>query len=137
MIDDPSIDAIVECIGGLGIAAEFVERALRARKHVVTANKDLLATRGPELRALAAEHGVTIAYEAAVGGAIPIVRTLAESLAGEELLEVGGVLNGTTNFILSEMFDGSPYDRALAEAQRLGYAELDPARRRIRPRRRA
>jgi homoserine dehydrogenase len=79
------------------------------------------------LRALAAEHGVTIAYEAAVGGAIPIVRTIAESLAGEELLEVGGVLNGTTNFILSEMFDGSPYDRALAEAQRLGYAEADPA----------
>lgn len=127
VIDDPSIDAIVECIGGLGIAAEFVERAIRAHKYVVTANKDLLATRGPELRALAAEHGVTIAYEAAVGGAIPIVRTIAESLAGEELLEVGGVLNGTTNFILSEMFDGSPYNSALAEAQRLGYAEADPA----------
>jgi homoserine dehydrogenase len=126
LIDNPSIDAIIECIGGLGVAAEFVERAVRARKHVVTANKELLATRGPELRALAAEHGVTIAYEAAVGGAIPIVRTIAESLAGEEILEVGGVLNGTTNFILSEMFDGSAYREALAEAQCLGYAEPDP-----------
>jgi homoserine dehydrogenase len=126
VIEDASIDAVIECIGGLGIAAEFVERAVRARKHVVTANKELLATRGPELRALAAEHGVTIAYEAAVGGAIPIVRTIAESLAGEEILEVGGVLNGTTNFILSEMFDGSSYEEALAQAQRLGYAEPDP-----------
>ena len=100
--------------------------ALRAGKHVVTANKDLLATRGPELRELAARHGVTIAYEAAVGGAIPIVRTIAESLAGEDILEVGGVLNGTTNFILSEMFVGQSYASALAQAQRLGFAEADP-----------
>ncbi len=102
LVDDPTIDVVIECIGGTGIAAEFVVAALSAGKHVVTANKDLLATRGPELRALAASRGVTIAYEAAVGGAIPIVRTIAESLAGEEILEVGGVLNGTTNFILSE-----------------------------------
>ena len=123
---DPTIDVVIECIGGTGVAAEFVVAALEAGKHVVTANKDLLATRGPELRALAASRGVTIAYEAAVGGAIPIVRTIAESLAGEEILEVGGVLNGTTNFILSEMFTGATYASALKQAQRLGYAEADP-----------
>ncbi len=123
---DPTIDVVIECIGGTGVAAELVVAALENRKHVVTANKDLLATRGPELRALAAAHGVTIAYEAAVGGAIPIVRTIAESLAGEDILEVGGVLNGTTNFILSEMFAGASYASALAQAQRLGFAETDP-----------
>jgi homoserine dehydrogenase len=126
LVDDPTIDVVIECIGGTGVAAELVVAALESRKHVVTANKDLLATRGPELRALAAARGVTIAYEAAVGGAIPIVRTIAESLAGEEILEVGGVLNGTTNFILSEMFAGATYASALAAAQRLGFAETDP-----------
>jgi homoserine dehydrogenase len=126
LAEDPSIDVVIECIGGTGIAADLVVGALRAGKHVVTANKDLLATRGPELRALAASRGVTIAYEAAVGGAIPIVRTIAESLAGEDILEVGGVLNGTTNFILSEMFEGATYKSALAAAQRLGFAETDP-----------
>jgi homoserine dehydrogenase len=127
LVDDPAIDVVIECIGGTGIAANLVVAALEGGKHVVTANKDLLATRGPELRALAAAHGVTIAYEAAVGGAIPIVRTIAESLAGEEILEVGGVLNGTTNYILSEMFGGATYQSALAQAQRLGFAEADPA----------
>jgi len=122
--DDVSL--IVECIGGTGIAAELVEAAIAAGKHVVTANKDLLATQGPRLAALAAERGVTLHYEAAVGGAIPIVRALRESLAGEDVLEVGGVLNGTTNFILSEMTRGATYAGALAEAQRLGYAEADP-----------
>jgi len=126
LVADPTIDVIIECIGGTGIAGRLVEAALRAGKHVVTANKDLLGTRGPELRELAARHGVTIAYEAAVGGAIPIVRTIAESLAGEDILEVGGVLNGTTNFILSEMFEGQSYANALAQAQRLGFAEADP-----------
>ncbi len=126
LAEDPSIDVVIECIGGTGIAAELVVGALQAGKHVVTANKDLLATRGPELRALAAARGVTIAYEAAVGGAIPIVRTIAESLAGEDILEVGGVLNGTTNFILSEMYEGATYKSALAQAQRLGFAETDP-----------
>jgi len=126
LVDDPTIDVVIECIGGTGIAADLVVAALESHKHVVTANKDLLATRGPELRALAAARGVTIAYEAAVGGAIPIVRTIAESLAGEDILEVGGVLNGTTNFILSEMFGGANYAGALAAAQRLGFAETDP-----------
>jgi len=126
LVDDATIDVVIECIGGTGVAADLVTSALESGKHVVTANKDLLATRGPELRALAAARGVTIAYEAAVGGAIPIVRTIAESLAGEEILEVGGVLNGTTNFILSEMFAGATYASALAQAQRLGFAETDP-----------
>jgi homoserine dehydrogenase len=126
VIADPAIDLIIECIGGTVSARDYVETALGSGKHVVTANKDLLARFGPQLRALAARHGVSIQYEAAVGGAIPIVRTIAGSLAGEEILEVGGILNGTTNFILSEMAGGSDYAGALAEAQARGYAEADP-----------
>jgi homoserine dehydrogenase len=126
LIADPSIDLIIECIGGLSRARDYVETALASGKHVVTANKDLLALHGPQLRALAARHGVTIQYEAAVGGAIPIIRTITGSLAGEEILEVGGVLNGTTNFILSEMANGADYGAALAEAQARGFAEADP-----------
>ncbi len=126
VVDDPAIDLIIECIGGVGIARTLVERALEHGKHVVTANKDMLATDGPRLAALAAARGVTLHYEAAVGGAIPIVRALTDSLAGEDVLEVGGVLNGTTNFILSAMGGGATYAGALAEAQRLGFAEADP-----------
>jgi homoserine dehydrogenase len=127
VVERADIGLVIECIGGAGIARALVERALDCGKHVVTANKDLLATEGPRLAALAAARGVTLHYEAAVGGAIPIVRALADSLAGEDVLEVGGVLNGTTNFILSEMARGASYDGALTEAQRLGYAEADPA----------
>jgi homoserine dehydrogenase len=126
LVDRDDVALVVECIGGTGIAKTLVERALEHGKHVVTANKDLLATEGPRLAALAAARGVTLHYEAAVGGAIPIVRALTDSLAGEEVLEVGGVLNGTTNFILSEMTRGASYAGALAEAQRLGFAETDP-----------
>ncbi|MBC5816578.1 MAG: homoserine dehydrogenase [Candidatus Eremiobacteraeota bacterium] len=126
IIDDPDNDVIVECVGGLTDAARFVERALRRGKHVVTANKDLIATQGPRLHALAASTGVTLQYEASVGGAIPIVRTIRESLSSEDIFEVGGVLNGTTNFILSCMHAGSSYADALAVAQRCGYAESDP-----------
>jgi homoserine dehydrogenase len=126
VIEREDVSLIIECIGGTGIAKDLVEHALERGKHVVTANKDLLATHGPRLAALAAERGVTLHYEAAVGGAIPIVRALRDSLAGEEVLEVGGVLNGTTNFILSEMTGGASYVGALAEAQRLGFAECDP-----------
>jgi homoserine dehydrogenase len=121
------IAVIVECIGGTGVAGALVEAALDGGKHVVTANKDLLATEGPRLAALAAARGVSLHYEAAVGGAIPIVRALADSLAGEDVLEVGGVLNGTTNFMLSEMMRGASFAGALGEAQRLGYAEADPS----------
>jgi homoserine dehydrogenase len=126
VVERDDIGLIIECIGGTGVAATLVERALERGKHVVTANKDLLASEGPRLTALAASRGATLHYEAAVGGAIPIVRALSDSLAGEDVLEVGGVLNGTTNFILSEMTRGASYAAALAEAQRLGYAEADP-----------
>jgi homoserine dehydrogenase len=126
VIEREDVALVIECIGGTQIAKDLVEHALACGKHVVTANKDLLATHGPRLAALAAERGVTLHYEAAVGGAIPIVRALRDSLAGEEVLEVGGVLNGTTNYILGEMAGGASYAGALAEAQRLGFAESDP-----------
>jgi homoserine dehydrogenase len=126
LVDDPAVGIVVECIGGLGLARELVLRAIARGKAVVTANKDLIATEGPWLAAFAARTGASLRYEAAVGGAIPIVRALAGALAGEDVLEVGGVLNGTTNFVLDAMADGAEYAEALAEAQRLGFAEADP-----------
>jgi homoserine dehydrogenase len=126
VVDDPSVRVVVECIGGIGIARELVLRAIARGKDVVTANKDLIATEGPWLAAFAARTGATLRYEAAVAGAIPIVRTLAVSLANENISEVGGVLNGTTNFVLDAMAGGADYAGALAEAQRLGFAESDP-----------
>ncbi|MDP9017615.1 MAG: homoserine dehydrogenase [Candidatus Eremiobacteraeota bacterium] len=127
LIDDPENDLIIECVGGLTQAAAFVERALVRGKHVVTANKDLIATQGPRLYALAARAGVSLQYEAAVGGAIPIVRTISQSLATEDLHEVAGVLNGTANFILGHILSGQTFEEALGEAQRLGYAEANPS----------
>ena len=126
VVDDPNVHVVVECIGGLGLARELVLRAIARGKDVVTANKDLIATEGPWLASFAARTGASLRYEAAVGGAIPIVRALAGSLAAEDVFEIGGVLNGTTNFVLSAMEDGAEYAEALAEAQRLGYAEADP-----------
>ncbi len=126
LVDDPAIGVIVECIGGLGLARELVLRAIARGKDVVTANKDLIATEGPWLAAFAARTGASLRYEAAVGGAIPIVRALTGALADEDVLEVGGVLNGTTNFVLDAMGAGAEYAEALAEAQRLGFAEADP-----------
>lgn len=126
LISRPDVRLVIECVGGLEAARTFVERALSVGKPVVTANKDLLGTDGPALRSLAASRGASIAYEAAVGGAIPIVRTLLETLAGETIVEVGGVLNGTTNFILDEMSRGAGYEDALASAMRNGFAEADP-----------
>jgi homoserine dehydrogenase len=126
VVDDPSVRVVVECIGGLGLARELVLRAIARGKDVVTANKDLIATEGPWLAAFAARTGASLRYEAAVGGAIPIVRALAGSLAGEDVFEIGGVLNGTTNFVLDAMESGAEYAEALAEAQRLGFAEQDP-----------
>ncbi|HTD35145.1 MAG TPA: homoserine dehydrogenase [Candidatus Elarobacter sp.] len=126
VVDDPSVRVVVECIGGLGLARELVLRAIARGKDVVTANKDLIATEGPWLAAFAARTGASLRYEAAVGGAIPIVRALAGSLAGEDVIEIGGVLNGTTNFVLDAMESGAEYAEALAEAQRLGFAEQDP-----------
>lgn len=126
VVDDPGVRVVVECIGGLGLARELVLRAIARGKDVVTANKDLIATEGPWLAAFAARTGASLRFEAAVGGAIPIVRALAGSLADEDVLEVGGVLNGTTNFVLDAMEAGAEYADALAEAQRLGFAEQDP-----------
>ena len=127
VLDDPQIDLIVECIGGVEDATELVERALDRGRHVVTANKDLLATQGPRLQAIAASRGAMLRYEAAVGGAIPIVRSLGDALAGDDVRAIGGVFNGTCTSILSAMEQGADYAAALAEAQRLGYAEANPS----------
>ncbi len=122
------VDVVVEVIGGLHPAQELIEAALRGGKPVVTANKALLAVSGAELAEVAAAAGVDLLYEAAVAGAIPVIRPLRESLAGEQIVRVMGIVNGTTNFILTRMEEGgSTYDEALAEAQSLGLAERDPS----------
>lgn len=127
MASDPQVDVVVELIGGYGYAKTLVEQALRAGKSVVTANKALLAVHGNALFALAEEHGVTIGYEASVAGGIPIMKAMREGLAANRVESVAGIINGTTNFILSEMRSkGLSFDEVLAEAQRLGYAEADP-----------
>ncbi len=127
VIDDPSIDIVIELIGGINPAKEFVLRALNAGKNVVTANKALMATHGEEIMKAAEKAGVDIAFEASVGGGIPIIHPLKESLAANEISKVIGIVNGTTNFILSEMAEKSiPFEEALEEAQRRGYAEADP-----------
>ncbi|HEV3153336.1 MAG TPA: homoserine dehydrogenase [Candidatus Baltobacteraceae bacterium] len=126
LVDDPRTDVVIECIGGTDIALECIERALESRKHVVTANKDAIATQGPRLRALAQAKGVTLRYEASVASAVPIVTTLDHALAGDEIVEIGGVLNGTCNFILSKMREGRTFAESLLAAQVAGYAEADP-----------
>jgi homoserine dehydrogenase len=123
-----SSDLVVEVMGGLDPAREYVLGAMRAGKHVVTANKQLLAEHGEELWAAAREHGVQLRFEAAVAGVVPVIRVLQESLAAADVERVHGIVNGTTNYILSEMArTGASYADALAEAQRLGYAEADPS----------
>jgi homoserine dehydrogenase len=126
VVDDPHVDLVIEVIGGTTDAAELVERALERGRHVVTANKDLLGEHGPRLQALAASRRAALRFEGAVGGAIPIVRTLDEALAGDEILSVAGVVNGTCTAILSAMEEGAGFDESLSRAQRLGYAEADP-----------
>jgi homoserine dehydrogenase len=128
LVADPTIDVVVELIGGLTPTAELVHQALAAGKPVVTANKALLASpEGVALRSLAKKQGVDLLYEAAVAGAIPLVRALRESLTGERIHRVMGIVNGTTNFILTKMSDqGADYEDVLAEAQALGLAERDP-----------
>jgi homoserine dehydrogenase len=127
VVDDPNVDLVIECIGGTSLATELIERALDRGRHVITANKDLLATQGPRLQAVAASRGVMLRYEAAVGGAIPIVRSLDDSLAADEVRAIAGVFNGTCTSILSSMEEGAAYADALAHAQQLGYAESDPS----------
>lgn len=127
VVADPDIDLVVEVIGGIEPARELITAALRAGKPVVTANKELLANVGTELAAVADEHGVDLLFEAAVAGGIPVVRALRESLRGEPVRRVMGIINGTTNFILTKMTEeGTDYAVALAEAQALGFAERDP-----------
>ncbi len=124
---DPEVDILVELIGGTTVARELVEAAIRAGKHVVTANKALIAEYGNEIFDLAAEHGVAVRYEAAVAGGIPIIKALREGLAGNRIEWLAGIINGTGNFILSEMREhGREFADVLAEAQALGYAEADP-----------
>ncbi|HUO73510.1 MAG TPA: homoserine dehydrogenase [Solirubrobacteraceae bacterium] len=121
-------DLIVELIGGLEPARDYVLRAMRAGRHVVTANKQLLSRHGEELWEAARENRVQLRFEGAVAGVVPVIRVLQESLAGATIDRVHGIVNGTTNFILSEMArTGMTFEQALAEAQRLGYAEADPA----------
>jgi len=127
VVRDPSIDVVVELIGGYGIARRLVLEAIAHRKHVVTANKALLAVHGNEIFAAAHEQGVMVAFEPAVAGGIPIIKALREGLTANRIEWIAGIINGTTNFILSEMRDkGLPFDAVLAQAQRLGYAEADP-----------
>ena len=126
LLGDPEVDLIVEVMGGLQPAHALVVHALRARKPVVTANKALLAEHGVELFELCDRRKTEIAFEAAVGGAVPIIRTLRLSLASDRVERVLAIVNGTTNFMLGEMEAGTSYAKALVEAQRLGYAEADP-----------
>ena len=127
VVDHPDIDIVIELIGGYGIARTLVMKAIANGKHVVTANKALLALHGNELFKAAQERGVMIAFEAAVAGGIPIIKALREGLTANRIQWIAGIINGTTNFILTEMRDkGIDFDTALKDAQRLGYAEADP-----------
>jgi len=127
VVNNPEIDIVVELIGGYGIAKELVMKAIENGKHVVTANKALLAVHGNEIFAAAQKHGVMIGFEAAVAGGIPIIKALREGLTANRIQWIAGIINGTTNFILSEMRDkGLSFETVLKEAQRLGYAEADP-----------
>lgn len=127
VVNDPEVDIVIELIGGYGVAKELVLKAIANGKHVVTANKALLATHGNEIFKAAQDKGVMVAFEAAVAGGIPIIKALREGLTANRIEWIAGIINGTTNFILSEMRDkGLSFDTVLKEAQRLGYAEADP-----------
>src|SRR5476651_615261 len=127
VVDDPSIDIVAEMIGGTGIARELVLRAIANGKHVVTANKALLAVHGSEIFEAASKKGVMVAFEAAVAGGIPIIKALREGLTANRIQYIAGIINGTTNYILSEMRDrGLDFATVLKQAQELGYAEADP-----------
>ena len=128
LVADPDVEVVVEVMGGMDPARRLIRTALEAGKPVITANKEVMANAGAELVEAAAKSRVDLLYEAAVAGAIPLIRPLRESLAGDRLLRVMGIVNGTTNFILTRMSEsGQSFDEALAEAQSLGYAERDPS----------
>ena len=127
VVNDPDIDIVVELIGGTGIAKELILKAIANGKHVVTANKSLLAQHGNEIFAAAQQKQVTVTFEAAVGGGIPIIKSLREGLTANRIEWIAGIINGTSNFILSEMREkGASFQDVLKQAQRLGYAEADP-----------
>lgn len=127
VVNNPDIDIVVELIGGTGIAKELILKAIANGKHVVTANKSLLAQHGNEIFAAAQRQEVMVAFEAAVGGGIPIIKSLREGLTANRIEWIAGIINGTSNFILSEMRDkGASFQDVLAQAQKLGYAEADP-----------
>ncbi|HUF82366.1 MAG TPA: homoserine dehydrogenase [Burkholderiales bacterium] len=127
VVGNPGIDIVVELIGGTGVAKALILKAIANGKHVVTANKSLLAQHGNEIFAAAQKQDVMVAFEAAVGGGIPIIKSLREGLTANRIEWIAGIINGTSNFILSEMRDrGAGFDDALKEAQRRGYAEADP-----------
>lgn len=128
VLDDPAIAVVVELMGGEEPALSYVRAALTQGKHVITANKEVMAKHGPELQALAAAHGVALHYEASVGGGIPLIAPFRQSLLANEISAVHAIINGTTNYMLTKMArDGIEFDQALQEAQRLGYAEADPS----------
>ncbi len=128
IVNDPDIRIVVETMGGLSPAYEFVKRCLEAGKSVVTSNKELVAAKGDELLALARKNNLNFLFEASVGGGIPILRPIDQCLAANEVTEIAGILNGTTNFMLTRMIeDGMSFEDALALAQQLGYAERDPS----------
>lgn len=125
--NDPEVNIVVETIGGVGVAYEFTRRALMAGKNVVTSNKELVATHGLELLGIAKEKNLNYLFEASVGGGIPILRPIMQCLAANRFEDIYGILNGTTNYILMQMFNkGIDFDTALKQAQELGYAEADP-----------
>ena len=127
IIHDPEIDVIVEVMGGIDEAKSYILEALAQGKHIVTANKDLMALHGPEILAKAQEHQCDVLYEASVAGGIPIIRTLIEGFSSDRIHKIMGIVNGTTNYILSKMSqEGAAYADVLKEAQDLGYAESDP-----------
>lgn len=127
VIENPEIDVIVEVMGGVDKAREYILRALKAKKQVVTANKDLIALHGPELEVTAKENGCDLFYEASVGGGIPLLRGLSDGLVSDRIQQVMGIVNGTTNYILTKMDkEGQSYEDALQKAQELGFAESDP-----------
>src|SRR5690606_25854304 len=127
IIQNDDIDVVIEVIGGVEETKEYIVTALRNKKHVITANKDLMALYGSELLTLATENGCDLFYEASVGGGIPLIRSLVEGLASDRITKMMGIINGTTNYILTKMTkEKASYEEVLKEAQALGFAEADP-----------
>src|SRR5215211_228138 len=127
LVNDPEVEIIIEVAGGISPAYELIKRAIEQGKHIVTANKEVIAKHGSELFELATRNNVTVLFEAAVGGGVPLISTIQRGLQANEIMSVAGILNGTTNYILTAMQErGQSFEDALSEAQALGFAEADP-----------